>query len=434
MNIAIIGAGWAGLAAGIKLSAVGHKVTIYEAAQSAGGRARSVRNELGIVDNGQHLFVGAYRELFSLLEQIGLQSHAYFLRFPLHIRMQRLTQCCFNLQLANGNTTVQLLLAIIRSVGMNWPEKLQFIRASRSMLSATLEQDTSVAELFSKHKQPAVAIQMFWEPLCLGALNSGCEKSSAQVFLHMLKEVFNGPTGNADMLIAEADLGRVFPNPAIRYINQFHGSVLYGERVEQIITTQQGYCVQSKRGISEVYDHLIVATPPDASIKLLNANAELKPLLTMLQQLSSNPVCTVYLQYEHSVSLGDCPALGVQARYTQWLFDRRVCSQPGLIAAVISGDGQHMQLGKEELGVVVAAEISDLFPHWPQAKKIIVIREKRATFDCRPKINQFRPDNATALTGLWLAGDYTNTGLPATLESAVRSGVQCAQSIQKTLT
>jgi len=125
--------------------------------------------------------------------------------------------------------------------------------------------------------------------------------------------------------------------------------------------------------------------------------------------------------------------VGIEEGLAQWLFDRRVCGQPGLIAVVISARGRHDELDNATLTKRVIAELANTFPGWPAPSANLVIREKRATFSSRTGIDAIRPANATPVDGLWLAGDYTDTGLPATLESAVRSGVHCANAILETL-
>ena len=125
----------------------------------------------------------------------------------------------------------------------------------------------------------------------------------------------------------------------------------------------------------------------------------------------------------------DVPMLGLENGLAQWVFDRRVCGQPGLIAVVISARGEHTAMSPAVLTERVVSELATSFPHWPAPAQTRLLREKRATFCSRTGVDAIRPHNRTAVQGLWLAGDYTDTGLPATLESAVRSGNNCAQAI-----
>jgi uncharacterized protein with NAD-binding domain and iron-sulfur cluster len=121
--------------------------------------------------------------------------------------------------------------------------------------------------------------------------------------------------------------------------------------------------------------------------------------------------------------LGLCDGIG------QWFIDRRTCGQPGLIAAVISADGAHMLMDKETLTQQVLEETRKIFPHWPSPKSTWLIREKKASFSCTPDTNRLRPKGGQIGQNIWLAGDFVDTGLPATLEGAVSSGLQCARQI-----
>jgi uncharacterized protein with NAD-binding domain and iron-sulfur cluster len=136
----------------------------------------------------------------------------------------------------------------------------------------------------------------------------------------------------------------------------------------------------------------------------------------------------VYLQYPPQVRLPH-PMQGCLNTVSQWIFDRRLHGQHGLMAVVISADGEHMQLDAEALGTTVARELAALFPHWPAPLARHVIREKRATFASRVDVNRQRPGAQTPVAGLWLAGDYTAVGLPATLEGAIRSGLHAARLV-----
>jgi predicted NAD/FAD-dependent oxidoreductase len=172
----------------------------------------------------------------------------------------------------------------------------------------------------------------------------------------------------------------------------------------------------------------VLALPPYVTAPLLEHQPALKALALNLQQFEYEPICTVYLQYPESVQL-PVPMLGLLGSIGQWAFDRQICEQPGLIAVVISSSGIHMDWPNSQLVDVISTELANLFPTWPQPTNTQVIREKRATFASQVNINQSRPTNQTAIEGLWLAGDFTQTGYPATLEGAVRSGVQCTQQI-----
>jgi predicted NAD/FAD-dependent oxidoreductase len=158
---------------------------------------------------------------------------------------------------------------------------------------------------------------------------------------------------------------------------------------------------------------------------LLAHHAELAPIVRMIDQFDYQPIYSVYLQYARGSRLPFRMG-GLEARYSQWLFDRgQLCGQDGLIGVVISASGAHQGLAHDELARAVHAELAENFPGLGEPRWHQVIAEKRATFSCTPGLS--RPDNATPVAGLYLAGDYTASDYPATIESAVRSGVRAAK-------
>ena len=214
------------------------------------------------------------------------------------------------------------------------------------------------------------------------------------------------------------------------YIEKNGGNVRLGQRVISLIIENnklKGVKLQE----SEIEaQHVVLATPHYAARKLLANYTMFVELTEKLYKLGTQPIVTIYLQYPENVSLNSA-MIGLVDSTAQWVFDRRIYGQTGLMAVVISSDGPHMEIDNEQLADKIQTELAEFFPTWPQPTARMVIREKRATFNCVTNCNEFRPGAATDLPGLWLAGDYTNTSLPATLEGAVRSGKRCAQSIIK---
>ena len=164
---------------------------------------------------------------------------------------------------------------------------------------------------------------------------------------------------------------------------------------------------------------------PDSS----SQTEALKQLATHLEQLKPAPIDTVYLRYAETTKLEDAPLLGFEHPPHPWLIDRRTCGQPGWFGLAISAPGPIATWSRDELATWAIDLIARARPHWPAPLETVVIREKRATFSATPAAEHHRPPPGRTAPGLWLAGDHTATGLPATLEGAVRSGVQCAQHL-----
>jgi squalene-associated FAD-dependent desaturase len=424
--VVIVGGGWAGLAAAAELAAAGVPVHVLESAPQLGGRARSVALDGFTVDNGQHLLIGAYRETLRLMRQLGANPEL-LRRDSLQLAVQR-DHALLQLSAPPLPAPLHLAWALWRAAGLRPGERraaLRFyLRAWRQRFA--IAPDISVAALLAD--QPAALVRALWEPLCLATLNTPPTQASAQVFLRVLRDAFARRRRDADLIHPRTDLGRLLPEPARRHIEQHGGKVTVRTRVHSLACTDAAFGVVTRDGLQPA-SHVILATAPWHAAPLLAAHPQLAPLARQLVALGSAPITTVYLTYPPEVTLGHA-MLGLSAGMGLWLIDRGVlCGQHGLMAAVLSGPGPHADLDPAQLGARIGGEIAAHFPHWPAVQTMRVVRERRATFLCDVGVNARRPGNATALPRLWLAGDYTNTGYPATLEGAVCSGVQCARRI-----
>lgn len=450
--VTIVGGGWAGLAAAIELARNDIPVTLLEAAKQLGGRARRVQfNDLSkqpdlnqhehiahnniSIDNGQHLLVGAYDATLSLLRTIGIKEKQVLQRRDLSLTM--LSKDWRPIRLKTGKMPAPLHLAIglLTMTGVSIKDRLNALKFTYVLTKSdfTIKKDESCLSLFKKHNQSHKIIKALWEPLCLAGLNTHISEASAEVYLHMLRETFAHTRSKSNLLFTMKDLGKLLPDPALDYIERYGGSIRLGNKVTglQIRDNKTVGVTLSKSSI--LTDHVILATPYYIAERLMSSHTILAPLCQRLTQLESRPICTIYLQYPKLVKLPG-EVVGLLNTTAQWIFDRRVCNQAGLMSIVISGSGDHMSMSNAELCTVVEEELAIHFPTWPKAKQRMVIREKRATFNCHVNINKIRPGNSTAVTGLWIAGDYTDTQLPATLESAIRSGTRSAKAIIDAIT
>jgi squalene-associated FAD-dependent desaturase len=440
--VIVVGSGWTGLAAAVELSRYRIPVTVLESAKQMGGRARRVLFEKYNaeqpnhsdfppgVDNGQHLLVGAYDSTLSLLRTIGVAEDAVFKRADLQLSMMSSGRKAVKLTAPRLPAPLHLAVALLRATGLNLSDRLRALRFCSAMAKQdfALEQDESCRSLLSRHDQPQAVIKALWEPLCLGGLNTHLDDASAQVFLRMLRETFAHTRHDSNLLFTRTDLGNVFPDPAMDFIERMGGSVKLGQRVTDIHVNNDAVTGVSLPDRKIKAQQVILATPYYVTAGLCAAHPRLEELAEQLNGFKSNPICTVYLQYPPHTTTGK-EMLGLMDCASQWVFDRKLCGQPGLMAVIISGTGSHMNLRNTDLAGLVEEELARHFPRWPKALRHMVIREKRATFHCAVDINRRRPPNRTSVKGLWIAGDYTDTGLPATLESAVRSGIRSARAV-----
>ncbi|NML60727.1 NAD(P)-binding protein [Massilia sp. RP-1-19] len=428
-SAAVIGGGWAGCAAAVELAHAGCKVTLFEAARSLGGRARSVEVHGKLLDNGQHIMLGAYSDTLRLLRRVGIKPAAALLHLPLQMRYPPGSGMDF--VAARLPAPLHLAIALLRAKGLGGDDKMALARFSTSArwMDWTLYNDCSVTELLERFDQTPRLIALMWRPLCLAALNTPPERASAQVFLNVLRDSLGAQRAASDMLVPRLALGALFPAAAAGYVESRGGIVRIGARVDALEAAGDGW--QLRCGAeSQAFDAVIIATPPYVAESLLEG-LDAAPI----PAFEYEPITTCYLQYGAAVRLG-LPFYALEehpesGEWGQFLFDRGQLDkdQAGLLAVVISASGSAVELGQDALSAAVAQQLARVLgrpelgsPSWTK-----VITEKRATFACTPGL--LRPGNETGLPGLWLAGDYTASDYPATLEGAVRSGSAAARAV-----
>jgi len=429
-RVVVVGGGWAGLSAAAMLARSGLRVTLCESARQLGGRARRVLFGRHGVDNGQHLMIGAYRATLELLATLGVDEARALRRRPLRLDMHEAGGGRVRLSAPALPAPLHLIAALLgaRGLGPRARWRAAAMCGHLALRGFRLEADTSVAALLERYRQPPALVRALWEPLCLAALNTPIGQASARVFLRVLGDTFTGTRHGSDLLFTATDLGALLPDPALEFIEAHGGSVHLGQRVTALQIEAGVLRGVVAGGVPLAADHVVLAVAPHSARALLAPHPELKGLEADLRRFTYEPICTVYLQYPESVAL-PVPMMGMLGTTGQWAFDRGLSNQPGLIAVVISSRGPHMALDNAQLVARIEAELANLFPRWPAAVETLVIREKRATFSCEVDIDAWRPPNAMPVQGGWLAGDYTDTAYPATLEGAVRSGLQCARQI-----
>lgn len=417
----MIGGGYAGMAAAVELAAAGVAITVVEVSRTLGGRARAIEIEDAIVDNGQHLLVGAYRETLRLMVKVGVDPGARLLRLPLSMEFPGRMR----LVAPKLPAPLHLLCALLFARGLKANEKWQAIRFMRTLEQQgfKLRKDQPLAELLDQHHQGAVVRHYLWEPLCTAALNTPAKRASAQIFAHVLRDTLAADRSASDFLLLLTDLSQLFPEPAAAYIERCGGRVLRSTRVERLRRDADQWWLDN----DGPYDQVVLAVAPHQVARIVGNVPQLEYLIAQLARFEWEPIVTAYLAYPAHVRLSQ-PLIAFADAHVQWLFDRGQSGGPaGLLAAVISARGRHLDLDHDSLLAHIRIEIASVIgklhaPRWQR-----VITEKRATFSCTPNLS--RPEARTPLPGLWLAGDYVASDYPATIEGAVRSGVAAARHI-----
>lgn len=423
-RVGIIGGGYAGLAAAVTLAQQNIPVTLFEAGKTLGGRARGVAYRGVSMDNGQHILLGAYRETLRLMGLTGV-SPDVVLRLPLALTIPG----HFSLKTPALPAPLHLIAGLLLAQGLALGERLAAIRfaVALRLKSFRLAQDISVASLLALHHQDGRIGRLLWEPLCLAALNTPIAQASAQVFLNVLRDSFSHARHDSDVVLPRTDLSTLFPLAAGEFIRQHGGKLMTGSRIRSIDQDGEDFKLGWESG-AENFSHVICAIAPQHALPLLAGLPGMAPAVKMLNDFDYQPIATVYLQYPHDTRLPD-PMLGLTGGFSQWVFDRgQTHGAPGLLAVVISAEGQYQDWPAEQLAGKVHDELQQVFalpsPLWHK-----VIIERRASFACTVGLE--RPAQSTALKNFYLAGDYTAGDYPATIEGAVRSGVKCAELITR---
>ena len=417
MKVAVIGAGWAGLAAAVAATQAAHAVTVFEATRSLGGRARSLQVELpdgstAMLDNGQHIMIGAYVQTLALMHQVGAEPAQAFLAMPLTLRFPDGA----GLALPPWTAPLDVAWGIAAARGWSWRDKASLLRtAMHWQLSryqcAPME---SVARL-CRGLTPRVMAELI-DPLCLSALNTPPARASGQVFLRVLRDALFGKGyggwGGSNLLLPRRDLGRMFPDAAMQWLVQRGVTLLMGQRVESLAAATPGWLVDG-----QMFECVILACPPwEAASLVQRCGAEAAQWLRCTQALEHEAIATVYATSGRQLAW---PMLALHSSPhapAQFVFDRGQLGGPrGLLAFVVSAG----QADRATVQRQVMAQAHALGWHDVQPAQTVI--EKRATFACLPGVQ--RPSIAIA-PGLLACGDYLEGPYPATLEGAVRSALQ----------
>jgi squalene-associated FAD-dependent desaturase len=439
-NVAVVGGGWAGCAAAVELAGAGCRVTLFEAARVLGGRARVVEAHGRRLDNGQHILLGAYGSTMRLLRKVGIDPGAVLLNLPLQMRYPE-GSGGMDFVAPRLPAPLHMAAALLRAKGLAAADKIALARFSTTArwMGWHLHKDCSVSELLARFDQTPRLTRLMWRPLCLAALNTPPERASASVFLAVLRDSLGAARAASDMLLPRQDLGEILPAGAARFLASHGATVHCGAKVTSIARAERQWRVDAAGhalggAASTLFDAVVLATPPPAAAALLE-NLPLPAIAAQLSAFEYEPITTCYLQFAPEVRLAtpflallDDPAAG---HWGQFVFDRGLLdpAQAGLWSVVVSAAGDAAALDQAALAQAVSSQLAAVLrrpglaaPLWTR-----VITEKRATFACTPGLP--RPPNATGLAGLVLAGDYTASDYPATLETAVRSGAAAASAL-----
>ena len=440
-DVVVVGSGFAGISAAVALAAQGARVLVLEGRPGLGGRATAFRDPLTgeLVDNGQHVLFGCYHETFALLRTLGTDGLVDLderLAIDCVERDGRRTR----LRTAPLPSPWHLVGGLARWQALSWRDRAAAFRLAPTLARARREHtggspisgaaaDETVSAWLRRHGQTERISELLWEPLAVAALNQPAQVASAAPFVRVLAQMFGGSRRDAAIGLPRVPLDALYAKPAVAWLAARGGEVRTqasarivcgGDRLSHVEV--RGEPIEAPVVICAVPWHALARTidPPPAA---------LGPVLTRAAAMDSSPIVTVNLWLDRAVT--ETPFVGLPGRTMQWAFDKRQAfgAEASHLSLVSSGAEAIVARANADLIAIAVQEVREALPAARAASvlRATVVREKRATFSLAPG-QPARPSTRTAVRGLLLAGDWIDTGLPATIESAVVSGHRAAEA------
>ena len=439
----VIGGGCAGFSTATLLSEQGARVLVLEARPGLGGRASAFTDPSTgeRVDNGQHILMGCYYDTLAFLNRIGAGDRVKWqssLQVPMIDRAGHQSV----LSLPALPSPFNLVAGVIAWEALSWREKLSVLRIGSLVSGKTANhgrqsdgrqaagQPDTVRDWLRRNGQAARVCELFWEPLALAALNQSIDQAEASHFSRVLERVFGPDPAGAALVLPGVPLDQLYAEPARLWLQNRGSEVRVNAPAKVLI---EGGRVTGVRVRDQRIDApIVISTVPWFAFGGVfdTPPAVLARTVENASALASLPIVTVNLWFDRAIMQE--PLVGLPGRDFQWVFDRRalIGGATSHLSLISSGAETIVAKSNDELTTIALAEIREALPAARSAtlRKAVAVREKRSTFslahDAPP-----RPETRTAIEGLFLAGDWIDTGLPATIESAVISGRLAASAI-----
>lgn len=446
-HVIIIGGGFAGLAAAVDLAEQGRKVLVLERRSFLGGRAYSFTDKTtgAVIDNGQHLMMGCYHHTLNFLGKIGALGN---LKFQPNPRVDFLRDTATgqirhdSFQCPNLPAPLHLLAGLARLQSLDWNDRLRALRvgAALQLMNGQWAKlaDVTVREWLNQLGQSEQMQRRFWDIVALATLNETPERASADMFARVLDQAFLHTKRDSTMVISRVGLSDLYTTNAQAFIEARGGEVRLNADVERIDFNLQRVTGLTLRGGEQLLAEAVISAVPYFALRRIITPETLaaSPSLHQLPNLLSAPIVSINLWYERQVT--ELEFVGLLDSPIEWVFNKNAIagervSQLQHLALVISGAHAAAKQSKEELIALATREMERFFPSARQLKPAhaFVIREHDATLSHTVGVARLRPAQQTEFENFYLAGDWTATDLPATIESAVWSGQECARLIAK---
>ena len=423
LKVAVIGGGWAGLAAAVRATQAGHHVTLFETAAMPGGRARSDDDSDAATDNGQHILLGGYARTLALMRDVGVDVERALLRVPLRVTYAdgsgfalspsgpRLLAAAGALVGARGFGVVDKLSAVAMSLAWRW-------RGFRCPPSLTVDD-------LLRRAPTARVLRRLIEPLCVAALNTPSAEASAEVFLAVMRDSLFGARDASDLLLPQRPLAQLLPLPALAWLRARGAGVRLRTRVDALERVDHRWRVSS----DDLFDEVILATPAPEAARLTQTLAP--AWSATAAALAHEPIVTIALTAPKRPWPAPMLALDSDDTAAPAQFAFKLGEQPAdldRVTLVVSAAGPWLQRGSDAVAAAAVSQYRRTFAiRDDEAVDLVSVRaDKRATFRCTAGV--VRPP-MDVLPGLRAAGDYVAGPYPATLESAVMAGEAAAAAL-----
>lgn len=443
VDVVIIGGGLSGLSAAVQLATHDCTVTLLEQSPKLGGRCYSYIDEKtgDVVDNGQHVLLGAYHDVLRYLEIIGTRQFLKdetSLKLPFHHPGKGFADFHFSSLPKPFDVAIGMLKFKLFSFG----DRRRMMNVGRYLKKWNADVEHSLANLTVDHwlknlNQSDEVCRCFWNPIAISVMNDLPERSSALLFARALRAAFFGTRSDSAVLIPTIGQTELYIDKAIEFIRKQNGVIRINTEVtELVIDDGKIHGVRLQNGESIASKCVIAAVPYFSLERLIPKAYQSLKSFCDLAKLSSAPIISIHLWFD--TEFMEQEFVGVIGKSVQWIFNRRKIiqeskSRGGYVSCVISGAYELIDFSKDKLVGIALNDIQNMYPESKKARLIhsVVIKEKRATLADTATIDSCRPEANTPIDNFYLAGDWTATGLPATIEGAVKSGFTAADLVLK---
>lgn len=435
--VVVVGAGFAGFAAAVRLVDAGRHVILVEATKAGGGRSRSFDHDSGVqLDNGQHLMMGCYYETLAFLRTIGRESGVSFQR-NLALDMVKPGGDRIKLRCPALPAPLHLAAGLLTMRGLGALHKASALRVGMFLRGEIVRpDDNETCDAWLRRLGQTEGIRgAFWEPLIWAVLNDDPLVCSAAMLVAVLERAFMGTRDASRLGVPRVPLSRLYVDDAVRYLSERGADLRFGQSVRAIETDDRGVSgVVLRSGETIESREVVTAVPPAALLDILPAQVLRHPVLQDVARLTTSPIVNLWLFLDRPL-FTDQPFVGLVASPLHWLFDRTRIEgvEDGgrtLLSVTISGARGFVDDAPQSLVELFNAEARRYFPDNPvRVLQSKVVKEKRATISHAAGTYHRRPETRSPVQGLYFAGDWVRTGIPATIESACQSGHAAAAAV-----